>query len=179
MLQGESGYNLTRAKLDPMIRELATSTAGVDYLPGRRAHGLEWTGDRVGGVRLRDRAGAESLVSARLVVAADGRGSGLATLAGVRTRTRPHERFLYFAHFRGVELDTAASSQMWFAEPDVRYAFTNEDGLTVLVCMAARERLASSRPTASGASCAPSRGCRTAPISAGPNACPRSRASST
>jgi flavin-dependent dehydrogenase len=96
----------------------------------------------VSGVQVRDRAGDERSISARLVVAADGRGSRVARMAGVRTRTRSHERVFWFAYYRGIELDTHASSQMWFAEPDVALALHNEDGLTVLVYLTPKERQA-------------------------------------
>jgi flavin-dependent dehydrogenase len=136
-----TGYNITRQRLDPMVRELAAGTAGVDLMLGRTATGLEWGRGRVSGVHVRDRLGAERTISARLVVAADGRYSKLAEMAGIKTRTRPHERFYYWAYFRGVELDTTASSQMWFREPDMAYTFRNEDGLTVLTVLPAKHRL--------------------------------------
>jgi hypothetical protein len=62
-------------------------------------------------------------------------------MAGIETRTRPHERFYYWAYFRGVGLDTTASSQMWFLGPDMAYTFGNEDGLTVLTVLPAKHRL--------------------------------------
>lgn len=136
-----TGYNITRARLDPMVRELAGATDGVDLMLGHTATGLDWDRGRVTGVRARDRDGAERTISARLVVGADGRYSKLAQLAGIRTRTRPHERFYYWAYFRGVELDTTASSQMWFLNRDMAYTFRNEDGLTVLTVLPARQRL--------------------------------------
>jgi 2-polyprenyl-6-methoxyphenol hydroxylase-like FAD-dependent oxidoreductase len=135
------GYNITRATLDPMVRELASATDGVDLMPGRTAAGIEWRRGRVAGVRVRDRDGAEHSITARLVVAADGRGSQVAEMAGIRARTRPHERFAYFGYFRGVELSTPASSQAWFLGADIAYAFRNERGLTVLAVMAASQRL--------------------------------------
>jgi menaquinone-9 beta-reductase len=136
-----TGYNITRERLDPMVRELAAGTAGVDLMLGHTATGLEWDRGRVAGVQVRDRHGAERGISARLVVAADGRYSKLAEMADIETRTRPHERFYYWAYFRGVELDTRASSQMWFLEPDMAYTFRNEDGLTVLTVLPAKHRL--------------------------------------
>jgi 2-polyprenyl-6-methoxyphenol hydroxylase-like FAD-dependent oxidoreductase len=136
-----TGYNITRRRLDPMVRELAGSTDGVDLMLGHTATALEWDRGRVAGVRVRDRGGAERTISGRLIVAADGRYSKLARMAGIRTRTRPHERFYYWAYFRGVELDTPASSQMWFLNPDMAYTFGNEDGLTVLTVLPGKHRL--------------------------------------
>jgi menaquinone-9 beta-reductase len=136
-----TGFNLTRERLDPMVREQAAATDGVDLMLGHTATGLEWDRGRVSGVHLRDHHGAERTISGRLVVAADGRYSKLAGMADIRTRTRPHERFYCWAYFRGVDLDTTASSQMWFLEPDVVYTFGNEDGLTVLTVLAGKHRL--------------------------------------
>jgi menaquinone-9 beta-reductase len=136
-----TGYNITRRRLDPMVRKLAAGTDGVDLMLGHTATGLDWDRGRVAAVQVRDRHGVEHTLSARLVVAADGRYSKLAQMAGITTRTRPHERFYYWAYFRGVELDTPASSQLWFREPDVVYTFGNEDGLTVLTVLAGKDRL--------------------------------------
>jgi menaquinone-9 beta-reductase len=136
-----TGYNITRERLDPMVRELAAGTDGVDLMLGHTATGLEWNRGRVTGVQVRDPHRAERTISARLVVAADGRYSKVAGMAGIPTRTRPHERFYYWAYFRGVELDTTASSQMWFLNPDMAYTFGNEDGLTVLTVLPAKQRL--------------------------------------
>ncbi len=139
------GYNIRRQTLDPMLRRLAAQTPGVDLMPGQSAHrllrvGADDTG-RVSGVGIRDRAGRERNISARLVVAADGRDSKLARLAGVPSGTRPNNRFLYFAHYRDLRLASGNKSQMWLLEPDAAYAFPNDDGVTLLLCMPAREKL--------------------------------------
>jgi menaquinone-9 beta-reductase len=146
-----TGYNITRERLDPMVRELAARTDGVDLLLGHTATGLDRDRGRASGVQVRDRHGTERTISARVVVAADGRYSKLAGMAGIETRTRPHERFYYWAYFRGVELDTAASSQMWFLNPDMAYTFGNEDGLTVLTVLPAKHRLPEFREDLEGA----------------------------
>ena len=139
------GYNIRRETLDPMLRRLAADTSGVDFMPGRSAHRLLRVGagdtGRVSGVGIRDRAGRERNISARLVVAADGRDSKLARLAGVPSGTKPNNRFLYFAHYRNLNLACGEKSQMWLLEPDAAYAFPNDDGVTLLLCMPAREKL--------------------------------------
>ncbi len=48
-----TGYNITRERLDPMVRELAAGTDGVDLLLGHTATDLEWHRGRVRGVRVR------------------------------------------------------------------------------------------------------------------------------
>jgi menaquinone-9 beta-reductase len=139
------GYNIRREVLDPMLRRLAAETPGVDFMPGQSAHrllredGVEtgW----VSGVAVRDRAGETREILARLVVAADGRDSKLARLASVPSETRPNNRFLYFAYYRNLRLASGQKSQMWLLEPEAAYAFPNDDGITLVLCMPARDKL--------------------------------------
>ena len=53
-------------------------------------------------------------------------------MAGLRGRVKPHNRFFYWAYWRGVEPDTERS-RMWLTEPDCAYTFPNEDGLTIFL----------------------------------------------
>ncbi len=76
------GYNIRRETLDPMLREMAAETPGVELMLGHTARGLLMHGRRATGVETTGPAGGRSL-SARLVVAADGRGSRVAELAGL------------------------------------------------------------------------------------------------
>src|SRR3954451_24745679 len=88
------GYSIRRSKLDPMVRELAESTPGVELHRGVTV--TEVVRDAAGrpaGVRGRTPAGADVEVRARVVVGADGRGSNVARMAGVPGRVRPHGRF--------------------------------------------------------------------------------------
>ena len=114
-------------------------------MPGQSAHRLLREGDDetgwISGVAIRDRAGETREISARLVVAADGRDSRLARLADLPSETRPNNRFLYFAHYRNLHLASGKKSQMWLLEPDAAYAFPNDDGVTLLLCMPSREKL--------------------------------------
>lgn len=128
------GYNLRRSILDPILRHLAIETPGVTYLGGRTATGLVEDGDRIRGVHVRETGGAEQTINARLVVAADGRDSKVARMAGVRARKRAHGRFCYFAYFKDFELAHGENSQMWLLDPDVAYVFPGDDGTT---CVAA------------------------------------------
>ena len=52
--------NLRREVLDPMVREAAAATPGVDLLLGRAANGLLRDGDAVAGVNVRAPSGEES-----------------------------------------------------------------------------------------------------------------------
>lgn len=139
------GYNIRRASLDPMIRRLAAQTPGVTLMLGRSASGLVEDGSRIVGVHTgdsssRSEAGSECL-TAPLVVAADGRLSNLADLAGVPTKTTPTTRFGVICAFRGVRLQRGTTSQMWLSGPEVAYVFPNEDGITVVAWMGLKEDL--------------------------------------
>lgn len=135
------GYSITRRVLDPLLRKLAADTPGVDLMTGATVTGL--TDD---GVMLRD----GEHVAARLVVGADGRGSSVARHAGLRGRVKPHNRFFYWAYWRGVRPETTRS-RMWLLEPDVAYSFPNEDGLTLLAVAKHKDHLPGFRADVEGA----------------------------
>lgn len=132
------GYNIRRETLDPMLRRLATETPGVDFMPGKSANlllreGGNGTG-RVSGVAIRDRTGNTQDIYARLVVGADGCDSKVAELGGAVPKTKPNNRFIYFAHYRNLHTVSGKRSQMWLLEPDTAYTFPNDDGVTLLTC---------------------------------------------
>lgn len=132
-----TGYGITRKRLDPMLRELATGTPGVEYLPGEEVVGVlrDGDGDRVGGVETTKRR-----IHARLTVAADGRGSTVARLARVPARIRPHNRFIYFAYWSGVATPRD-EARIWLLDPDTMAVFPDEDGLTLIGTMVHKARL--------------------------------------
>ena len=96
------GYGVTRQTLDPLLRELTANTPGVELLarPDGRRPARRRRPPRRG--RGREPDGRAEAIRARLVVAADGRGSTVARLAGVPGRVREHNRFTYFAYWRGI-----------------------------------------------------------------------------
>lgn len=143
------GYNVTRRVLDPMLRELAGSTPGVELMLGESVTAL--TGDgRPDGVEVEGRARARRRIGARLVVAADGRGSPMARLARVPGRVLPNNRFYYWAYWSGVE-PADGRSRMWLPDPDAAYTFPNEDGLTVVLVGPHKQRLPEFREDLEGA----------------------------
>ncbi|GAA3249383.1 hypothetical protein GCM10010493_23330 [Streptomyces lavendulae subsp. grasserius] len=91
----------------------------------------------------------EREIRARLVVGADGKDSAVATLAGVPTRLHENGRFGYLAHFRGLPLP-GGIGQTWFLEPDMAYAFPNDDGVTVLAVLPDKKRLPAFREDLEG-----------------------------
>jgi len=138
--RGLRNLNLRRSVLDPIVRRQAIETPGVDYLPGLTAVGLEGD-EQVEGVRVSGPDGEERTLTARLVVAADGRDSQVARMAGVAGRVRPHGRFCYFSYFRDVPVRDPNRAMVWFGDPDMAYVNPNEDGISMVCVVPAKERL--------------------------------------
>jgi menaquinone-9 beta-reductase len=136
-----SGWNIRREKLDPIVRELAAATDGVELMLGRTATALLRDGERVSGVTVRGRDGGERDLRAKLVVAADGRNSRVAKLAEMPAKLKRNNRFIYFAYYRDTPLATGPDPQVWLLDPDAAYAFPTDAGLTLLACMVHKDRL--------------------------------------
>jgi menaquinone-9 beta-reductase len=134
-------WNIRRETFDPILRELAADTDGVELMLGHTAHELLREGGRFSGVLARERDGTEHELRAKLVIAADGRDSGIAKLVEQPTKLKPHRRFGYAAYYRDTPLRTGSNAQMWLLDPDVAYAFPTDGGLTLLACMPHRDRL--------------------------------------
>jgi menaquinone-9 beta-reductase len=141
--RGLRSFNLRRSVLDPIVRRQAIETAGVDYLPGLTAVGLEGD-EQVEGVRVSGNGDKERTLTARLVVAADGRDSQTARMAGVPGRARPHKRFCYFSYFEDVPLRDPNRGMVWFGDPDLAYLHPNE-GVSMVAVMPSERRLAEFR----------------------------------
>jgi flavin-dependent dehydrogenase len=135
------GWNVRRERLDPMVRELAAGTEGVELMLGRTATALLRDGERVSGVVVRGRDGAEEELRAKVVVGADGRSSGVAKLAAMTAKVKQNNRFIYYAYYRDTPLVTGSDPQVWLLDPDVAYGFPTDGGLTLLACMAHKDRL--------------------------------------
>ena len=144
------GWGVTRRTLDPLLRELAAGTPGVELLLGQTVVGLVGDHGRPAGVRLSTPRGESCVIRARLVVGADGRGSSVARLAGVPGRVRRHGRFFYFAYWRGVQPATT-DVRGWNFDPDGAAQFPNEDDQTVLGISPHRSRLGEFRADLEGA----------------------------
>ncbi|MFE1417026.1 NAD(P)/FAD-dependent oxidoreductase [Streptomyces sp. NPDC085524] len=133
------GYNVRRSTLDPLIRARAAETPGVDLLLGHRVTGLVREAGRAVGVHASTPQGDRE-IRARLVVGADGKDSAVAKFAEVPTTLHENTRFGYLAHFRNLPLQ-GGIGQTWFLEPDMAYAFPNDDGVTVLAVLPDKKRL--------------------------------------
>jgi flavin-dependent dehydrogenase len=147
------GWGVTRRTLDPLLRALAANTPGVEFFPGYTAKRILRDRGRPAGIEVQDRDGSSLKLGARLLVAADGRGSSVARLAGVPGRVRPHNRFFYFSYWRGVQRARTPAGpriRLWVPYPGAASEFPNEDGLTVLVAVYPRWRLAEVRADLEG-----------------------------
>jgi 2-polyprenyl-6-methoxyphenol hydroxylase-like FAD-dependent oxidoreductase len=139
----EVAINLRREKLDPMVREMAASTPGVEMLLGQTVTELRREGGAVGGVVTRDRDGVEAVFAAPLTIGADGRDSLIAKLSEVKVKTYPHGRFAYGGYFEGVapRRGDATTASIWLMDPNWAAAFPTDDGLLFCAAMATMERL--------------------------------------
>jgi 2-polyprenyl-6-methoxyphenol hydroxylase-like FAD-dependent oxidoreductase len=113
---GDAGgvASVRRMVLDPILLR-AAEEAGAEVWTGAKVTALARDDGRVTGVRVA-RGGAEQVITARLVVGADGRNSTIARLAGSRTyNLTSSERFVYWSFFTGadVEADPAAVFHRW------------------------------------------------------------------
>jgi flavin-dependent dehydrogenase len=122
-----------REVLDPMLRRHAVRSGDVDLMSGWTVERLLRADGRIRGVIARDRAGTRVELQGALVIGADGRGSRVATEAGLRERRRRHERFAVWGYFENVELVTYPDSQIYFLDPDCAYLMPTDSGLTILV----------------------------------------------
>lgn len=137
----QPALSIRREKLDPILRRAAAETAGVDLLAGQTVTGLLASDGRVTGVSVKDRAGTLRDITARLVVAADGRDSQMAAMARVPARLMPHNRAGYMAYYTGIQTPRPGAAQLWLTDPDIAYVFPNDDGVTVLACFVHKRRL--------------------------------------
>lgn len=104
--QGRAGFAVERRRLDSALLESA-SAAGVEVRQGVRVTAPCLEGRRVCGVRASAAGGRETEISARLVIAADGRGSVVARRLGL-LRDHPWLRkFAARGYWAGVEGLTA------------------------------------------------------------------------
>jgi 2-polyprenyl-6-methoxyphenol hydroxylase-like FAD-dependent oxidoreductase len=133
--------NLRRELLDPMLRETAAATPGVELMLGQGAHSLLRHGEVVRGLVVRDREGEETELRATLVVGADGRDSHVAGLAGVDEKILPHGRFAYGAYFEGPPAAPDHTSSIWMLDPDWAAAFPTDSGLVFYAAMPTKDRL--------------------------------------
>lgn len=142
--------SLRRTKLDPMVRDLASSTPGVELFLGHSLAGLHLDGTRIAGVRARTTGGDVVSFFAPLVVGADGYRSKTAELAGVPEDVLDNQRFGIMAYYRGVRTDAPGIAQVWTGR-DVGICTPTDDGFTLLAAFPHRSRLEGFRADPAGA----------------------------
>jgi menaquinone-9 beta-reductase len=135
------GVNLRRTVLDPMLKERAAATPGVELMLGQTVKEVRRAGGKVIGVVARDRDGVETVIEAPLTIGADGRDSSVVGLAGVKEKTHPHGRFAYGGYFEGVPVRSAPDASVWMMDPDWAAAFPTDHGLTFCAVMPTMDRL--------------------------------------
>jgi menaquinone-9 beta-reductase len=148
--RGES-ISVRRELLDPVLRRRAAATPGVELIPGTSAVGLVERDVRVDGLELKGRAGS-GWIRARAVVGADGRGSRLAEMAGIATRSYPNVRFAYWGYFEGPRaLPAEESARLWLLEPDAAIVTPTDSGLQMYVAFPHHSRRDAFRSDPEGA----------------------------
>jgi 2-polyprenyl-6-methoxyphenol hydroxylase-like FAD-dependent oxidoreductase len=140
-----AGVNLRRERLDPLIRQAAADTPGVELMLGYTVQSLLFDGDAVCGAVARDPSGGELKLRGRLLIGADGRGSRVAKLAGVRERRVRHGRIAYGAYFEGGEPASAPDASFWLMDPDMAAGFPTDEGLTFYAVMPVKKQAAAFR----------------------------------
>ena len=133
--------NLRRELLDPLLREKAAATPGVELMLGLSAERLVQRDGVVRGAVVRAPDGKETMLEAKLVVGADGRDSRIAELAAVKTKVSRHGRFAYGAYFDGPPVAADGASSIWMLNPNWAAAFPTDNGLALYVAMPTKERL--------------------------------------
>jgi 2-polyprenyl-6-methoxyphenol hydroxylase-like FAD-dependent oxidoreductase len=139
--EAREAVNLRRELLDPLVREAAAATPGVELMLGLSAEQLIREDDLVRGVVARAPDGERTTLKAKLVVGADGRDSRIAELAAVKTKTSRHGRFAYGAYFEGPPVVADGASSIWMLDPHWAAAFPTDSGLVFYAAMPTKDRL--------------------------------------
>jgi menaquinone-9 beta-reductase len=134
-----SGVNLRRSVLDPLIREMAAQTPGVELILGHSVQELLRDGGVVCGALARNTSGQELRLRSTLLVGADGRGSRVAKLAGVPSKSVRHGRAAYGGYFEGPPPEGSPHASFWLLDPDMAAAFPTDNGLTFYAAMPVKE----------------------------------------
>lgn len=135
------GVNLRREVMDPLLRSTAAGTPGVEMMLGWSAQRLLKEGEVFAGVAVRNPAGEEREIRARLTVGADGRDSRIAELSEVPVKTYPHNRIAYGGYFEGGAPPYAPDATAWFLNPQWAAGFPTDNGLTFYAAMPTKDWL--------------------------------------
>jgi 2-polyprenyl-6-methoxyphenol hydroxylase-like FAD-dependent oxidoreductase len=132
----DHGLCVRRPALDAALVD-AARRAGAEVRERSTVTGLLRDGDRVAGVRVRDRDGHETALRAPLVIGADGRRSRVAQEVGALEpeRERRSGRDCFFGYWRDAPVDPAWRSiaAQWRADGELGTAFPCDGGLVLVL----------------------------------------------
>lgn len=123
-------YNIERRLLDPFLRAQLASHSNIDLRIGRRVTEVERSGDDWL-VKTDGEAGPEQ-IQARLVAAADGRHSPVASMLGNKGEAEENHRSALFAYFEGIDAPPKNRSIFILSEPDRGFLYPLCDKRTLL-----------------------------------------------
>lgn len=122
-----------RHDLDGILFDVASATPGVDAFDETRFTELTWTDGRVSGVWLSSSAG-EHVVTADLVVGADGRGSTVAGVAGaIEKDILEAGRYWYYGYFSNSSEPEPAALTQSETETDTVATMLTSAGLRMVI----------------------------------------------
>lgn len=133
----EHGYNIERRVLDPLLRTRVRESSRIQYIPDSTVIETDTSGCEQRVVCVNGN-GQKMQLAARMVVAADGRFSGMADLLDNTGAVFPNNRFACFAYFRNVRLNAGGHSQFWALDPDMAFVYPLSDD-TTLICLFIRK----------------------------------------
>ncbi len=133
--QGQ-GLNIQRSVLDPLLRQRAMDHPLVDLYLGVHIRELVQADGRFSGLVLENSSDGRCQLSSRLLVAADGRNSNVAHMAGIKPRRSRNERVSFFAYYQGLSPRASNDVQVWSVGRGESYvaAFPNGPDLTLISC---------------------------------------------
>jgi 2-polyprenyl-6-methoxyphenol hydroxylase-like FAD-dependent oxidoreductase len=149
---GDVGFALSvrRETLDHLLVRRARREATVEVREATGATSLCWDGDRVVGAALSD----GDVVSARIVVGADGRSSFVAANSGAADQVRePATRAMYYRYVRGFTNPEGAEpdgAEFSLRDDELLYAFPSDGGTTCVAVSVNLEDFAVMRRDAEG-----------------------------
>lgn len=123
-----------RRKILDTILAGAAIEAGAEFRDGFTVTELLWEGDRVAGIRGRDKNGSVITEKARIVIGADGLRSFVAQ--AVKAETDIDRGMLtcnYYSYFSGVPLETDETTELYVRPANFFVADATNDGLTLVV----------------------------------------------
>src|SRR3990167_1561119 len=127
------GLNITRKLLDRVLLEETLKYPTINYFSNSDVNELLTKNDIVCGIKFFNKTDkVEVKLIAKLIVGADGAHSKVAKFSQVGATINPNNRFGYFAYFKHPTFRSMKDSKIWYFEPDIAYAFPNENDLMLL-----------------------------------------------